>query len=45
MYEYGTLRLVKVISRRIGEREITGGDAPNWGILHEYMEMSQQNTL
>jgi hypothetical protein len=34
MYEYGTLKPVKVILRRgIRERENNGGDEPNWGTI------------
>jgi hypothetical protein len=42
MYEYGTLKPVKVISRwGRGKRENGGGDELNWGTLYAYMEMSQ----
>jgi hypothetical protein len=45
MYEYGTMKPVKVISKRRREREYNGGDEPNQGILYSHMEMSQQNPL
>jgi hypothetical protein len=41
MYEYGTLKPVKVILGR-GKRE---NIVPNWGTLYACMEMSQQNPL
>jgi uncharacterized membrane protein YgaE (UPF0421/DUF939 family) len=46
MYEYRTLKTVKVIFRRVrGKRESNEDDEPNWGMLHACMEMSQQNPL
>jgi hypothetical protein len=42
MYEYETLKLVKIMLRR-GKRENNGGSDPNWGTLYACMEMSQQN--
>jgi hypothetical protein len=42
MYEYGTLKPVKVILRRsMGKKENRGRDEPNWGTLYTYMKMSQ----
>jgi hypothetical protein len=42
MYEYGTLKPVKVILRRGREkRENNGGNKPNLGTLYTYMKMSQ----
>jgi hypothetical protein len=43
MYEYGTLKPVKIILRMgLGvKRENNRGDKPNWGIVYVYMEMSQ----
>jgi hypothetical protein len=41
MCEYGTLKTVDVILRGKGKRENNGGDEPNQGTLHKYMEMSQ----
>jgi hypothetical protein len=39
MYEYGTLKLVKVISRRgvREKRKINEGDKPNQSTIHVYM--------
>jgi hypothetical protein len=44
MYEYGTLKPVKVILRRgMARRENNGGDETNQGTLYVYMKASQQN--
>jgi hypothetical protein len=44
IYEYGTLKLVKVIlSKRIGKRESNGGDESNQSTVYVYVEISQQN--
>jgi hypothetical protein len=41
VYEYGTLKPVKVILKRGREkRENNGGEEPNRGTLSTYMEMS-----
>jgi hypothetical protein len=40
MCENGTLKLVKVISRREGKKENNGGDEPKWYTLSVYLEMS-----
>jgi hypothetical protein len=46
MYEYGTLKSVKVILKGEGGRgRNNGGDEPNQGTLYAFMEMSQQNPL
>jgi hypothetical protein len=46
MYEYGTLKPVKVILRkRKGKRENNGLDEPNWSTINVYMEMSQHYLL
>jgi hypothetical protein len=45
MYEYGILKLVKVILRRGRVRKNNGGSESNLGTLPAYMEMSQQNSL
>jgi hypothetical protein len=31
--------------KRMGRRNNNGEDEPNWGTIHVYMEMSQQNPL
>jgi hypothetical protein len=42
MYEYGTLKLVEVLLRRVRRMsENNGGNEPNWGTLCTYMEMLQ----
>jgi hypothetical protein len=43
MYEYGTLKHIKIILRReSGKRGSNGGDEePNQGTLYAYTEMSQ----
>jgi hypothetical protein len=42
MYEYGTLKPVKIILRKgRKKRENNGGNKQNWGTLSTYMEMSQ----
>jgi hypothetical protein len=43
MFEYGTLKLVKVILRRrvVGKRDNNGGDEPNLGTIYVYEKMSR----
>jgi hypothetical protein len=41
MYEYGTLKSVKVLLRRGRKRENNGGNKPNQGTINVHMEMSQ----
>jgi hypothetical protein len=42
MYEYGTLKPIKVILRRgARKRENNGGDEPNRGAIYVYMEILQ----
>jgi hypothetical protein len=42
MYEYGTLKQVKVISRRGRRgRENNGQDETKWGTMYAYIEMPQ----
>jgi hypothetical protein len=46
MCEDGTLKSVTVILKRGSRmRENNGRDGPNWGTLHPYMDMPQQNPL
>jgi hypothetical protein len=40
MYEYGTMKPDEVNLRRGTGKRKKGGDEPNWGALHPYMEMS-----
>jgi hypothetical protein len=45
-YEYGTLKPVEItLKREMGRRENNGGDEPNQGIIHVYIEMPQQTVI